>query len=338
MDKEEVAKKMATLTPGFSGADLANVCNEAALIAARHGANSIELSHFEAAIERVIAGASTVPDDKATFLWLCYRPESAKHSVPSPPPRSSFCPGLEKKSRVLSKDEKKTVAYHEAGHAVCGWYLEHADPLLKVSIIPRGSAALGYAQYLPQERFLFSTEQVSSPGSLLLLSCPVRMCFAVHFSALHLNMYSLLIQLADRMCMMLGGRVAEEMTFKRITTGAQDDLKKVTNLAYAQIATYGMNSKVGNLSFKLANDNEPSFDKPYSEATAQLIDSEVRSLVDQVRPTILSRSFPVGKTEALPTFEDAFPPSFTVQSYKRTHELLLKHQDAVEKVDGFIEG
>ena len=123
LNKDEVAKKLATLTPGFSGADIANVCNEAALIAARYMATSVTMEHFEQAIERIIAG-------------------------------------LERKTRVLSKEEKRTVAYHEAGHAVCGWYLEHADPLLKVSIIPRGSAALGYAQYLPQEQFLYTTQQV----------------------------------------------------------------------------------------------------------------------------------------------------------------------------------
>eukprot|EP00730_Choanoeca_flexa_P016057 TRINITY_DN7509_c0_g1_i1.p1 TRINITY_DN7509_c0_g1~~TRINITY_DN7509_c0_g1_i1.p1 ORF type:complete len:760 (+),score=254.58 TRINITY_DN7509_c0_g1_i1:185-2464(+) len=228
LDKDDLAKKLATLTPGFSGADIANVCNEAALIAARHLATEVNLDHFEQAIERVIAG-------------------------------------LEKKTRVLSLEEKRTVAYHEAGHAVCGWYLEHADPLLKVSIIPRGSAALGYAQYLPQEKFLFSTQQ-----------------------------------LLDRMCMMLGGRVAEELVFERITTGAQDDLQKVTRLAYSQIAVYGMNNKVGNLSFKMPDDNEPSFDKPYSEATAQMIDEEARNLVQS--------------------------------AYQRTLDLLTEKRESVEKV------
>lgn len=224
----EVAKKLATLTPGFSGADISNVCNEAALIAARHLAPEVTLAHFEQAIERVIAG-------------------------------------LEKKSKVLSVDEKTTVAYHEAGHAVCGWYLQYADPLLKVSIIPRGSAALGYAQYLPQEQFLYSTDQLS-----------------------------------DRMCMMLGGRVAEQIVFNRITTGAQDDLRKVTRLAYGQITSYGMNAKVGNLSFQLPQDGEPAFDKPYSEHTAQLIDEEARITVQK--------------------------------SYDRTFQLLTEKRDDLEKV------
>eukprot|EP00127_Corallochytrium_limacisporum_P002167 Clim_evm61s108 gene=Clim_evmTU61s108 len=206
-DLMEMAKQLATLTPGFTGADIANVCNEAALIAARNGDPGVTEKHFEQAIERVIAG-------------------------------------LEKKTKVLSSEEKTTVAYHEAGHAVCGWYLEHADPLLKVSIIPRGSAALGYAQYLPKEHYLYSTEQ-----------------------------------LLDRMCMTLGGRVAEHIFFDRITTGAQDDLSKVTKMAYSQVAQFGMNERVGNLSFEMPREGEPSFDKPYSESTAEMIDSEVRELV-----------------------------------------------------------
>ncbi|GAA5935301.1 hypothetical protein JCM3775_007265 [Rhodotorula graminis] len=143
--------------------------------------------------------------------------------------------------RVLDKDEKKTVAYHEAGHAVCGWFLEWADPLLKVSIVPRGVGALGYAQYLPKERYLYTTEQ-----------------------------------LVDRMCMTLGGRVAEEIFFKRITTGAQDDLQKVTRMAMEVIANYGMNPAVGPLSYR---QDQESFQKPFSEKTAQLIDDEVRSMV-----------------------------------------------------------
>merc|ERR1712180_434622 len=190
----------------MTGADVANICNEAALIAARELSTSIVHKHFEAAIERVVAG-------------------------------------LEKKTNVLQPDEKKTVAYHEAGHAVVGWFLEHADPLLKVSIIPRGKG-LGYAQYLPKEQFLYSTEQ-----------------------------------LYDRMCMTLGGRASEEVFFGRITTGAQDDLQKVTKSAYAQITQFGMNARIGNVSFKEPQPGEMVFDKPFSESTAQLVDEEAKKMI-----------------------------------------------------------
>lgn len=208
LDINDLARKMAALTPGFTGADIANVCNEAALIAARDLNATIHHKHFEAAIERVVAG-------------------------------------MEKKTQVLQPEEKKTVAYHEAGHAVVGWFLEHADPLLKVSIIPRGKG-LGYAQYLPKEQYLYSTEQ-----------------------------------LFDRMCMTLGGRCSEQIFFNRITTGAQDDLRKVTQSAYAQVVQFGMNEKVGNLSFDVPQQGEMVMDKPYSEETSQLIDSEVRLLVQR---------------------------------------------------------
>ncbi|KAI8991527.1 peptidase family M41-domain-containing protein [Mycotypha africana] len=205
VDMEHLSRKLAALTPGFSGADIHNVCNEAALIAARKMKDEVDDKDFEDAIERVIAG-------------------------------------LEKKSRVLSPEEKKTVAYHEAGHAVAGWYLKYADPLLKVSVIPRGSAALGYAQYLPKDQYLYSKSQ-----------------------------------LLDRMCMTLGGRVSEQIFFDSITTGAHDDLQKVTKMAYAQITTYGMNEKVGPLSFE--DQNEQRFQKPFSEQTGTLIDNEARKLV-----------------------------------------------------------
>jgi cell division protease FtsH len=152
---------------------------------------------------------------------------------------------LEKKSKIISPEEKKIVAYHEAGHAVAGWFLEHADPLVKVSIVPRGVAALGYAQYLPKEQFLYQTEQ-----------------------------------LIDEMCMAFGGRAAEELTFGKISTGALSDLERITKLAYSIVTVYGMNDKVGNMSFFDSKQSEYNFTKPYSDATAELIDKEVKSLID----------------------------------------------------------
>ncbi|XP_070766053.1 mitochondrial inner membrane m-AAA protease component AFG3L1-like [Enoplosus armatus] len=207
IEVEPLARKLAALTPGFTGADIANVCNEAALIAARHLNQHVSTKHFELAVDRIIGG-------------------------------------LEKKTQVLQLPEKTTVAYHEAGHAVTGWFLEHADPLLKVSIVPRGKG-LGYAQYLPKEQYLFNQEQ-----------------------------------LFDRMCMMLGGRVAEQVFFRRITTGAQDDLRKVTQSAYAQVVQFGMNEAVGQVSFDLPQQGDIVTQKPFSEPTAQLIDQEVRLLID----------------------------------------------------------
>jgi AFG3 family protein len=199
--------KLAEQTPGFAGADIANVCNEAALIAARKGKEQVEMDDFQDAIDRVIGG-------------------------------------LEKKNKIISPEEKKIIAYHEAGHAVCGWYLEHAYPLLKVTIVPRGVAALGYAQYTPKEQYLYDTEQ-----------------------------------LMDQMCMTLGGRAAEEIFFGKISTGAQNDLQQITKMSYAMVTVYGMNEKVGNLSF-YDPQQENTFTKPYSDETGKLIDDEVRALVD----------------------------------------------------------
>ncbi|XP_061449626.1 AFG3-like protein 1 isoform X2 [Rhineura floridana] len=206
ISRDALARKMAARTPGFTGANISNVCNEAALIAARHASPTVNEMHFEQALERVLGG-------------------------------------LEKKTQVLQPNEKAVVAYHEAGHAVVGWFLKHADPLVKVSIIPRGKG-LGYAQYLPQDRCLYTREQ-----------------------------------LFDRMCMMLGGRVAEQLFFGRITTGAQDDLRKVTQSAYAQVVQFGMSDKLGQVSFDLPQQGKLLAEKPYSEATAELIDEEVRALI-----------------------------------------------------------
>ena len=153
--------------------------------------------------------------------------------------------GLEKKNKIISPEEKKIIAYHEAGHAICGWYLEHAYPLLKVTIVPRGTAALGYAQYTPKEQYLYNTDQLS-----------------------------------DQICMTLGGRASEEIFFGKISTGAQNDLQQITRIAYAMVTVYGMNDKVGNISF-YDPQQETTFTKPYSEETAKIIDQEVRKLIDE---------------------------------------------------------
>ncbi len=199
--------KLAEQTPGFAGADIANVCNEAALIAARKGKQAVDMQDFQDAVDRVIGG-------------------------------------LEKKNKIISPDEKRIIAYHEAGHAICGWYLEHAYPLLKVTIVPRGTAALGYAQYTPKEQYLYNTDQLN-----------------------------------DQICMTLGGRASEEIFFGKISTGAQNDLQQITRIAYAMVTVYGMNEKVGNVSF-YDPQQETSFTKPYSEETSKLIDEEVRKLID----------------------------------------------------------
>ena len=152
--------------------------------------------------------------------------------------------GLEKRNKIISPEEKEIIAYHEAGHAICGWYLEHAYPLLKVTIVPRGTAALGYAQYTPKEQYLYNTDQ-----------------------------------LMDQVCMTLGGRASEEIFFGKISTGAQNDLQQITKMAYAMVTVYGMNDKIGNVSF-YDPQQENTFTKPYSEETSKMIDHEVRKLID----------------------------------------------------------
>lgn len=199
---------LAKQTPGFSGADIANVCNEAALIAARKDRKAIIKQDFLDAVDRIIGG-------------------------------------LEKKNKIISKEEKTTIAYHEAGHASISWLLEHAHPLVKVTIVPRGKA-LGAAWYLPEERSITTKDQ-----------------------------------LLDEMCSALGGRAAEELVFKRISSGAQNDLEKITKQAYAMVSIFGMSEKVGNVSFyDSTGQNDYNFTKPYSEKTAELIDEEVKILID----------------------------------------------------------
>jgi AFG3 family protein len=200
--------KLAEQTPGFAGADIANVCNEAALIAARKGKTAVDMSDFQDAIDRVIGG-------------------------------------LEKKNKIILPEEKEIIAYHEAGHAICGWFLEHAYPLLKVTIVPRGTAALGYAQYTPKEQYLYNTDQ-----------------------------------LLDQICMTLGGRASESLFFGKISTGASNDLQQITKMAYAMVTVYGMNEKVGNISF-YDPQQDNTFTKPYSEETGKMIDEEVRKIIDQ---------------------------------------------------------
>jgi len=152
--------------------------------------------------------------------------------------------GLEKKNKIISPEEKEIIAYHEAGHAICGWFLQHAYPLLKVTIVPRGTAALGYALYTPKEQYLYNTDQ-----------------------------------LMDQICMTLGGRAAEDIFFDKISTGASNDLQQITKMAYSMVTVYGMNDKVGNVSFYDPS-QENYFTKPYSEETGKLIDEEVRKLVE----------------------------------------------------------
>ncbi len=205
--EEVTAEIMAEMTPGFAGAEIANVCNEAALIAARRNKKAIEVEDFVYALDKVIGG-------------------------------------LEKKNKLIHPDEKEIIAYHEAGHAVCGWYLEHAMPLVKVTIVPRGVAALGYAQYLPKEQYITRTEQM-----------------------------------LDQMCMTFGGRAAEQVVFGKISTGAQNDLDQVTKMAYDMITIYGMNPEVGQVSFHAMS--QGVYQRPYSDETATLIDQQVRALLDK---------------------------------------------------------
>jgi cell division protease FtsH len=197
---------LAEMTPGFAGADIANVCNEAALIAARREKKSVDMEDFNYALDKVIGG-------------------------------------LEKRNKFIAPEEKEIIAYHEAGHAICGWYLEHASPLVKVTIVPRGIGTLGYAQYLPKDEYIIRTEQ-----------------------------------LLDRICMTLGGRAAESIIFGKISTGAQSDLDSITKIAYSMISVYGMNDKVGNVSFYGMSQDQ--FNRPYSDHTATLIDDEVRNLIN----------------------------------------------------------
>jgi len=223
---EYYAGRLAAMTPGFSGADVANLCNEAALIAARRDCKEVIYEHFEAAVDRVVAG-------------------------------------LERRSMALNPVEKKTVAFHEAGHATVSWFLEHGSPLLKVSIIPRGPG-LGYAMYIPEEHNLYTKDK-----------------------------------LIDMICVTLGGRAAEELSFGVITTGAQDDLQKVTDIAYSQLLQYGMSDTLGPATFGSIKD-QGYVSKNYSEETSALIDREVRELVDT--------------------------------AYQRSKNIILKHHDVFEKL------
>lgn len=204
-------KVLASQTPGFAGAELANLCNEAALLAARRDKKVVEMEDFQDAIERVVAG-------------------------------------LEKKNKLISPNERKIVAYHESGHAIVGWFLEHTDPVLKVSIVPRGFAALGYTLQTPlEDRFLMTVEELN-----------------------------------DKICALLGGRVAEELIFGRISTGAQNDLERITNMAYAMVAEYGMSEELGYISLKDSKNSDSNsfgFNKKYSEKTAERIDKAVEHII-----------------------------------------------------------
>jgi len=204
LDKDFLARQ----TPGFSGADIANICNEAALIAARKKKDTVQKQDFLDAVDRIIGG-------------------------------------LEKKSKIISPNEKKTIAYHEAGHATVSWMLEHASPLIKVTIVPRGKS-LGAAWYLPEERQLTTTEQM-----------------------------------LDEICTAMGGRAAEDIFFGKISTGALSDLEKVTKMAYAMVSLYGLSKNIGNISYYDSSGQQSGFTKPYSEERAQNIDKEVSAILDK---------------------------------------------------------
>jgi len=227
---EEYSGRLAGLTPGFAGADIANLCNEAAIVAARRKGENVTFPDFEKATDRIIGGLES--------------------------------------NKIMGEKEKKIVAYHEAGHAVAGWFLEHADPLLKVTIVPRASGALGFAQYLPKEVFLRTQEQIM-----------------------------------DIVCKTLAGRAAEDVFFGQVTTGASDDLKRVTQMVYSTIQTYGMNSRVGQLAYAQNDDGMPG-DKPYSDSTAEAMDDEARAMVDA--------------------------------AYQRTVELIREKREEVEKVANLL--
>ena len=229
-EPENVAGRLAGLTPGFAGADIANICNEAAIVAARRKADAVSMDDFEKATDRIIGGLES--------------------------------------NKIMSKEEQSIVAHHEAGHAVAGWFLEHADPLLKVTIIPRTSGALGFAQYLPKEVFLRTQDQIM-----------------------------------DIVCMALAGRAAEEIFFGRVTTGASDDLRRVTDLVYSTIELYGMNERLGQLSFP-KDPNAMVDERPYSEKTAKAMDEEAKIIVDE--------------------------------AYERTLNLMREHKEDIEKVANLL--
>ncbi|KAM6063780.1 mitochondrial inner membrane m-AAA protease component paraplegin isoform 2-T3 [Theristicus caerulescens] len=231
-DASFYSQHLAELTPGFSGADIANICNEAALHAAREGHKSIDTFNFEYAVERVLAGTA-------------------------------------KRSQILSPEERKVVAFHESGHALVGWLLEHTEAVMKVSIAPRTNAALGFAQILPREQYLFTKEQ-----------------------------------LLERMCMALGGRVSEAITFNKVTTGAQDDLKKVTKIAYSMVKQYGMVPSIGQLSFPDLESAAGIGRRPFSQGLQQMMDHEAKVLV--------------------------------AQAYRRTEKLLLENRDKLQTLSNAL--
>ena len=227
LEKELDKDFLARQTPGFSGADIANICNEAALIAARKKKENVQKQDFLDAVDRIIGG-------------------------------------LEKKNKIITKEEKKTIAYHEAGHATVSWMLEHANPLVKVTIVPRGRS-LGAAWYLPEERSLNTTEQI-----------------------------------LDEMCAALGGRAAESIIFNKISTGALSDLEKVTKQAMAMVTIYGLDEKIGNISYYDSQNQGYGFTKPYSEETAKIIDQEIKKITDG--------------------------------QYERAKAILIKHEDKLHKL------